>query len=394
VSSSQLFAHPRVEIFYVSVSHRAICLPICSDPPFQPQQPQIVLLREGTDTSQGKGQLISNINACMAVVDSIRTTLVRRPCCWASRLAVPRSPTRLPPAFSISYFADPWEPSDRTGPARVGQARARRQRRDHDFQRRRDYHEGTGNFSCRRSPTATEAKRTTPPIGNRKNRHCKKDDCRVKKTHHAFLNCFFQFHSSRPRASCLPATHPFSSLVFLLLFFPLLVTLNPQPPTLNPKKLLDIVHPAAKSLVDIARSQDSEVGDGTTTVVILAGEFLRECKPFVEDGVHPMNIIKSFREAARLAIDKVKSLAVSIEGKDAAEKADLLKKCAMTTLSSKLVGGEKEFFADMCVNAVMSLDQDLLDPRMIGVKKVMGGAMRDSFLVDGVAFKKTFSYAG
>ena len=77
------------------------------------------------------------------------------------------------------------------------------------------------------------------------------------------------------------------------------------------------MHPAAKSLVDIARSQDSEVGDGTTTVVILAGEFLRECKPFVEDGVHPQNIIKSFREAARLAIDKVKSLAVSIEGADA-----------------------------------------------------------------------------
>ena len=154
------------------------------------------------------------------------------------------------------------------------------------------------------------------------------------------------------------------------------------------------MHPAAKSLVDIARSQDSEVGDGTTTVVILAGEFLRECKPFVEDGVHPQNIIKSFREAARLAIDKVKSLAVSIEGADAGEKAELLKKCAMTTLSSKLVGGEKEFFAKMCVDAVMSLDQDLLDPRMIGVKKVMGGSMRDSFLVDGVAFKKTFSSPG
>merc|ERR1719163_145177 len=132
----------------------------------------------------------------------------------------------------------------------------------------------------------------------------------------------------------------------------------------------------------------------TTTVVILAGEFLRECKPFVEDGVHPQNIIKSFREAARLAIARVKELAVSIEGKDAAEKAELLKKCAMTTLSSKLVGGEKEFFAQMCVDAVMSLDQDRLDPRMIGVKKVMGGSMRDSFLVDGVAFKKTFSYAG
>jgi T-complex protein 1 subunit eta len=159
-------------------------------------------------------------------------------------------------------------------------------------------------------------------------------------------------------------------------------------------KLLEIVHPAAKTLVDIARAQDSEVGDGTTTVVIIAGELLKEAKAFVEEGVHPMNIIKSFREACDLATERVKALSTSIEGTSAEEKDELLKKCAMTTLSSKLVGGEKEFFADMCVRAVRSLDQDLLDPRMIGVKKVMGGGMTDSFLVDGVAFKKTFAYAG
>jgi len=223
-------------------------------------QPQIVLLREGTDTSQGKGQLISNINACMAVVDSVRTTLG------------PRGLDKL-------------------------------------------------------------------------------------------------VHDERG-----------------------VTTISNDGATIM--KLLDIVHPAAKSLVDIARSQDSEVGDGTTTVVLLAGEFLRESKPFVEDGVHPQNIIKFFRQAAMLAVARVKELAVSIEGKNPAEKAELLKKCAMTTLSSKLVGGEKEFFGQMCVDAVMSLDQDLLDPRMIGIKKVMGGAMRESFLVDGVAFKKTFSYAG
>ena len=153
-------------------------------------------------------------------------------------------------------------------------------------------------------------------------------------------------------------------------------------------KLLEIVHPAAKTLVDIARAQDSEVGDGTTTVVILAGELLKEAKTFIEDGVHPMNVIKSFREACDLATARVRELATSIEGNSAEEKDELLKKCAMTTLSSKLVGGEKDFFADMCVKAVRSLDQDLLDPKMIGVKKVMGGGMTDSFLVDGVAFKK------
>jgi T-complex protein 1 subunit eta len=65
-------------------------------------------------------------------------------------------------------------------------------------------------------------------------------------------------------------------------------------------KLLDIVHPAAKTLVDIAKSQDSEVGDGTTSVMILAGEFLKEAKQFIEDGVHPQVIIKSYRLASQL----------------------------------------------------------------------------------------------
>lgn len=65
-------------------------------------------------------------------------------------------------------------------------------------------------------------------------------------------------------------------------------------------KELDIVHPAAKTLVDIAKSQDAEVGDGTTTVVLLAAEFLKQCKSFVEEGVHPQTIIKSYRKASQL----------------------------------------------------------------------------------------------
>ena len=99
----------------------------------------------------------------------------------------------------------------------------------------------------------------------------------------------------------------------------------------------------------------------------------------MEDGVHPQNIIKSFREAARLAIDKVTSRG-AIEGADAADPPSW-PRSARRRAQQQLVGGEKEFFAKMCVDAVMSLDQDLLDPRMIGVKKVMGGSMRDSFLV-------------
>lgn len=66
----------------------------------------------------------------------------------------------------------------------------------------------------------------------------------------------------------------------------------------------------------------------------------------------------------------------------------------MTSMNSKLVSGEKEFFSKLVVDAVSKLDTDTLDLRMIGIKKVVGGGLRDSFLVDGVAFKKTFSYAG
>lgn len=90
---------------------------------------------------------------------------------------------------------------------------------------------------------------------------------------------------------------------------------------------------------------------------------------------------------------KLKDLSVSIEGKSREEKRELLIKCAGTSLNSKLVAGQKDFFAPMVVDAVMQLDEDL-DLDMVGIKKVAGGSMQDSFLVEGVAFKKTFSYAG
>lgn len=96
--------------------------------------------------------------------------------------------------------------------------------------------------------------------------------------------------------------------------------------------LLDIVHPAASTLVDIAKSQDEmvvtfftpniawdlllKVGDGTTSVVVLAGELLKNVKSFVEDGVHPQILIKGFKKAASLALKKVEELAVRVDKKD------------------------------------------------------------------------------
>ncbi|KFM76549.1 T-complex protein 1 subunit eta, partial [Stegodyphus mimosarum] len=158
-------------------------------------------------------------------------------------------------------------------------------------------------------------------------------------------------------------------------------------------KELEVVHPAARTLVDIAKSQDAEVGDGTTTVTLLAAEILKQCKPLIEDGIHPQIIIRSLRTALQMAKAKINEIAVKVEKGDDKKQRALLEKCAMTTLSSKLIASQKEFFAKIVVDAVMQLDE-LLPLNMIGIKKVQGGALEDSLLISGVAFKKTFSYAG
>lgn len=158
-------------------------------------------------------------------------------------------------------------------------------------------------------------------------------------------------------------------------------------------KTLDIVHPAAKTLVDIAKSQDSEVGDGTTSVTLLAGEFLKQFKPFVDEGVHPQIIVRSVRKALQMTLKKIKDISVQIKKDNPKELRDLLEKCAATALSSKLVSAHKEYFSKMVVDAVQILD-DLMPLNMIGIKKVQGGSLEDTMLVAGVAFKKTFSYAG
>jgi len=223
-------------------------------------QPTILLLKEGTDTSQGKPQLISNINACCAVVDTIRTTLG------------PRGMDKL------------------------------------------IYTAGSNSATI-----------------------------------------------SNDGATIL--------------------------------KQLEIVHPAARTLVDIARSQDEEVGDGTTSVVVLAGELLKQSKQFVEDNVHPTIIIKGLRRACQLAKAKINELAVDLSAKDKAEIRKMLERCAATALNSKLIGSHKAFFAPLLVEAILHLDDDQ-DLSLIGINRVPGGSIEDTVLVEGVAFKKLFSYAG
>ncbi|EXJ60163.1 T-complex protein 1 subunit eta [Cladophialophora yegresii CBS 114405] len=157
-------------------------------------------------------------------------------------------------------------------------------------------------------------------------------------------------------------------------------------------RLLDIVHPAARILTDIARSQDAEVGDGTTSVVVLAGEILKEVKELVEQGVSTQTIVKGLRRSSQMAINKIKEIAVNVD--DTKDKRETLRKLAATAMSSKLIHRNAGFFTKMVVDAVLSLDQEDLNEKLIGIKKITGGALEDSLFVDGVAFKKTFSYAG
>lgn len=158
-------------------------------------------------------------------------------------------------------------------------------------------------------------------------------------------------------------------------------------------RLLDVVHPAAHILVDIAKSQDAEIGDGTTSVILYAVELMKAAKPFLEEGVHPHVIIRNYRLACDMALKFIADLAVDNSLKTQEERRALLLKIAQTSMNSKLIASHQEHFAKIAVDAVLMLDEDLRED-MIGIKQITGGAMEDSFLVPGVSFKKTFCYAG
>jgi len=147
-----------------------------------------------------------------------------------------------------------------------------------------------------------------------------------------------------------------------------------------------IDNPAAKILIDISKTQDAECGDGTTSVVVLAAEMLRNAQMLVEKKMHPQVIIKGYRLALAAARTKLEALAMD-NGKDpAAFRADLIR-IAQTTLSSKLLKHEKSHFATLAVDAVLRLKGK---PNMdyIQVIKKSGGSLKDSFLEEGFILEK------
>lgn len=143
---------------------------------------------------------------------------------------------------------------------------------------------------------------------------------------------------------------------------------------------------AAKVLVDIARVQDDEVGDGTTSVAVFCGELLREAEKLVNERIHPQTIAAGWRIARNIAKKALEESAVDNSKNEKLFRMDLLR-IAKTTLSSKLLTHEKEYFANLAVDAVMRLKgSSNLDH--IQILKKPGGQLKDSYLEDGFLLDK------
>ena len=155
-------------------------------------------------------------------------------------------------------------------------------------------------------------------------------------------------------------------------------------------KEMDVQHPAAKMLVEVAKTQDAEVGDGTTTSVILAGELLKKATDLIDANVHPTIITAGYR----LANDKAQEVLKNISMKVSIDDDDLLKLIAQTAMISKQVNNSKEYFSNMVVDAVKTVvdkDKDgkyFVDLKNIQTVKKAGAKMEESYIVKGLIIDK------
>ena len=159
-------------------------------------------------------------------------------------------------------------------------------------------------------------------------------------------------------------------------------------------KEMDIEHPAAKMIIEVAKTQEQHCYDGTTSAVVLAGELLKRSEDLIEQNVHPTIICEGFRLAAEHAIHALDQHGLATENDD-----NMLLEVAKTSLTGKSAGAVKAFLADICVRAVNAVgriedDERLVDLDDIKVEKRQGGSIRDSTLVDGIILDKERVHAG
>ena len=159
---------------------------------------------------------------------------------------------------------------------------------------------------------------------------------------------------------------------------------------------MDIQHPAAKMMVEVAKTQDQEVGDGTTTAVLIAGELLGKAEDLVEKNVHPTVIIDGYRKAADNALETLEKISIPVEPTD----KESLEKVAMTSMASKLVAENREHLAGVVSSAVLSVAQKIGDRYRVNidddimVEKKAGESLTDTQLIKGLVIDKDVVHPG
>ena len=159
-------------------------------------------------------------------------------------------------------------------------------------------------------------------------------------------------------------------------------------------KEMDIDHPAAKMIIEVAKTQEQHCYDGTTSAVVLSGELLKRSEDLIEQNVHPTVICEGFRLAAEKAVELLEAHGISTENQDS-----VLMEVAKTALTGKSAGAVKSFMADICVRAVNAVgiiedEERIVDLSDIKVEKRQGGSIKDSTLIDGILLDKERVHAG
>jgi thermosome len=158
---------------------------------------------------------------------------------------------------------------------------------------------------------------------------------------------------------------------------------------------IEVEHPAAKMMVEIAKTQDDMVGDGTTTAVVLAGELLKRAEELLDQNIHPTIVVSGYRKAAQKAMETMNKIAMLVDIDD----RGTLKKVALTSMASKAVGPAKERFADIAIDAVRKVaekrgDKWVADIDNIQVIKKTGKSLFESQLVEGLVIDKEVVHSG
>jgi thermosome len=158
---------------------------------------------------------------------------------------------------------------------------------------------------------------------------------------------------------------------------------------------MDIQHPAAKMMVEVAKTQDNEAGDGTTTAVIIAGELLNKAEELIEKNVHPTIIIDGYKKAQEKALEILEKMAIPVD----LNTQEYVKKVAMTSMASKLVAEHREYLADLAVKSIFQVaekqgDSYKVDVDDVKVEKKAGESIRETKLIQGIVLDKDVAHSG